>query len=140
MATAGAFAARIAELAYSTDDITYFPIEKVENIRLTGSSKTADTSSNDDNGSETHIITWDTGQLTFDLIADENATGQEALWTSFLGKTQLFYRVRPRGDSSGDKELTLQGTLSMDEPLNKSDAAKYSCTVQKTGALTRANQ
>ena len=141
MATAGAWAARIAEVQYSTDDVSYTDIEKARNPRFSGTVDQAESTSNDSSGSKEYVNTHDDGQLTFELIADENATAQQALWTSYLAKTTLYYRLRPRGHNAGDYQIKFQGNIqNMEKVLDLGDVAKYSVTIQKTGAPTRDTQ
>lgn len=147
MPTAGAFAARISEVAVSnaaSSDVTtatYVAVEKVNNPRYSGSMDTAESSSNDSAGSKEFVPTWDSATLTFEMIADENATGQEHIWTGFLNKQIRAFRLRPRGDASGERQIRILGIVtSIEESLDKGDVAKYTVTVQKTGAATRDTQ
>jgi len=141
MATAGSFAARIKEIATSTTlGGAYTDVEKIQNARLRVTTKTADTSNNDDGGWESDVVTWLSWELTFDMIADEAATGQEALWASALAGTQLFYRLRPRGDNSGDRQVRGQGSISIEYAGQSTEGAKYAVTVKGTGAPTRDTQ
>lgn len=142
MTTAGAFIARLAEVAVSTTlGGSYTPIEKLKSPKLAGQQKTADSSNNDSGGYEENLPTWKTGTLSFGMTADESATGQELLWTSFLAGTQLFYRLRPRGDNSGDRQVRWQGTITaLEEPLDQGNVADYNATIQMTGAPTRDTQ
>lgn len=141
MATAGAFAGRLAEVANSADNVTYTEVERVNNPRLSGTNETAEVSSNDSNGHKEHIYTWQSGQLTFEMVADEAAVGQEAVWTSFLSRTTLYWRCRPRGNNAGDKQIIFQGLVtSIEQSNDKGDKAAYSVTVLRTGAPTRSNQ
>lgn len=141
MATAGPFAGRISEVASSADNVTYTDVERVNNPRLSGTNDTAETSSNDSSGHKEFIYTWQSGQLTFEMVADEVATGQEAVWTSFLTRSIRYWRVRPRGDNSGDKQIIFQGLVtSIEQNMDKADKSTYNVTVQRTGAPTRSNQ
>ncbi len=142
MATAGAFGGRLAEVAHSSNGSSYTEIERVNNPRFSGQNDVAESSSNDSAGHKEFIYTWQSGTLSFEMIADEAATGQEAVWSSYLNRTILYWRVRPRGPNvTGDKEYFFQGLVtSMEQSADKGDVNKYSVTVQKTGAITRQNQ
>ena len=150
MATAGAFAGRLGEVGVSSaawttgtsvSGMTFGDIEKVNNPRIAGSQDTAESSSNDSAGSKEFVPTWDSGTLSFEFIADDNATNQATLWTSFLAHDIRGWRARPRGASSGDKEIYFAGIItSLEQSGDKGDVSKYTCTVQKTGAITRQNQ
>ncbi len=142
MPTAGAWAGRLSEVGISTNDgSSYNNIEKVTDPRLSGSNDTAEVSSNDSNGHKEFIPTWTSSTLSFGMIADEAATYQEAVWTAFLNKTTPWFRLRPKGDATGEKEFFSKGIVtSIEESLDKGDKATYNVTVQLTGAPTRQNQ
>jgi len=142
MPTAGAFAGRLGEVATATTlGGSYTDIEKLKSPRFRGTNKTADVSSNDSAGVEEFIYTWTNCELSFDLISDENATGQEALWTSYLNQTKLYYRMRPRGNSAGERQVRVQGLItSLEYNGDSGDAARYSATIQGSGAITRDTQ
>lgn len=142
MTVAGAFVARLAEVAVATTlGGSYTPIEKVKSPKLAGQQKTADASNNDSGGYEENLPTWKSGTLGFEMTADENATGQEMLWTAFLAGTQLFYRLRPRGDESGSRQVRWQGTITtLEEPLDAQNVGVYMASIQMSGAPTRDTQ
>jgi hypothetical protein len=142
MPSAGPWAARLSEVAISTNDgVAYNDIEKVNSPRLSGSNDTAETSNNDSGGHKEFIPTWSSLTLTFEMVADEAATYQEAVWSAFLNKTTPYWRLRPKGNVSTEKELFGKGIVtSIEENLDKGDKASYSVTVQMTGAPTRQNQ
>ena len=147
MATAGAFAARVAEVAVSnaaSTDVTtatFVAVEKVNSPRYSGSLDVAEATNNDSGGSKEFLPTWDGATLTFEMIADENGTGQEHVWTAFTSKQLRSWRLRPRGDNSGDRQIRFVGIVtSIEESLDKSDVAKYNVTVTKTAAATRDTQ
>ena len=144
MANAGSWAARLGEVAVSnaaSSDVTtatYVAIEKANNPRLSGTLDTAESSSNDSGGSKEFVPTWESAQLTFEMIADEDKAGQEHLWTAYLSKEVRAFRCDPRGGASGDKRLRFLGIVtSIEEALDKGDVAKYNVTITKTGAITR---
>lgn len=148
MPTAGAFIARLAEVAISnavaTDPLaaTYVAVEKVNSPKFGGTNDTAESKSNDSGGVKERLRTWGDASLTFELIADEAAVGQEHCWTAFgTGEIRAF-RLRPKGDNAGvDKEILFLGIIdAMDEPLDKDDVGKVNVTVKRTGPMTRRNQ
>lgn len=147
MPTAGSFAARVAEVAVSnaaSTDVTtatYVDIEKCNSPRFSSSVDTAESSNNDSGGSKEYVPTWDGGTVSFELIADEAATGQEHVWTAFLSRQTRAFRVRPKGNAATEKQLRFLGIVtSIEESLDKGDVGKYSVTVQRTGGVTRDNQ
>jgi hypothetical protein len=142
MPTAGSWSARVAEVAHATTlGGSYTAVERVNSPRLRGSNETAESSSNDSGGVKEFLYTWQSAELSFEIIADEAATGQEAIWTSFLSRTYLFWQLLPRGVSATDKRIRCQGLVtSIEEVLDKGDVGKYSVTVQLSGAMTRDNQ
>lgn len=141
MPTAQPWASRLSEVAISTDGTTYSDVERLRNPRYSGSTDTTETSSNDSSGHKEFIPTWTSGTLTFEVVAEETATVQEALWLSYINKTRLFYRLRPKGNATTEKEIIQQGYLtSIEENLDRGAEATYSFTIQLTGAPTRQNQ
>jgi hypothetical protein len=147
MPTAGSFAARVAEVAVSnaaSTDVTtatYVDVEKCNSPKFSSSLDSAESSSNDSGGSKEYLPTWDGGTMSFELIADEAATGQEHLWTSFLSKQIRAFRVRPKGNATTEKQIRFLGIItSIEESMDKGDVGKYSVSVQRTGAITRDNQ
>lgn len=147
MPTAGSFAARVAEVAVSnaasTDptSATYIDVEKVNSPKFSSSLDTAESSNNDSGGSKEYLPTWDGGTMSFEIIADEAATGQEALWTCFLSRQIRAFRVRPKGNAATEKQIRFLGIItSIEESLDKGDVGKYSVSVQRTGAINRVDQ
>jgi hypothetical protein len=146
MPTAGAFAGRLAEVAVSNAaatsvSATYVDVEKVNSPRLPGSTDTAESSSNDSAGSKEYLPTWESGTLSFEMVADENATGQEHLWTAFLAREIRAFRLRPRGNAATERQVRFLGIItSIEVTADKGDVAKYTVTVQRTGAITRDTQ
>lgn len=147
MPTAGSFAGRIAELAVSNaaaTDVTsptYVAIEKANSPKFSTSLDTAESSNNDSGGAKEYLPTWDGGTMSFELIADEAAVGQEHLWTAFLSKQIRAFRLRPKADVVGEKQIRFLGIItSIEESMDKGDVAKYSVSVQRTGAITRGDQ
>jgi hypothetical protein len=144
MATAGAWAARVAQMAISNAAVasigaaTFVNIERVNSPRISGTLDVAESSSNDDAGAKTFVPTWEAGSFTFEMIADDSATGQGHVWSAYTGKEIRAFRCRPRGNSSLDYEMECLGIVTNIEQSNdKSDVSKYSVTVQKTGAWSR---
>jgi hypothetical protein len=147
MPTAGAFAGRLAEVAVSnaasTDPTaaTYVDVEKVNSPRLPGTVDTAESSHNDSGGNKEYLPTWEGGTLTFEMIADENATGQEHVWSAYTGRQIRAWRVRPRGNVGGERQYRTLGIVtSIEIGSDKGDVTKYNVTVQRTGAVTRDTQ
>jgi hypothetical protein len=145
MATAGAWAARVAEMAISNAAVTsvgaatYVDIEKCNSPRISGQLDVAESSSNDSGGSKEFVPTWDAGSFTFEMVADDNATGQGHVWTAYLNKQIRAFRCQPRGNSASDYEIECLGIVTNIEQSNdKTDVSKYNVTVQKTGAWTRS--
>jgi hypothetical protein len=144
MTVAGAFIGRIAELAVSnavSADVTtatFVAVEKANSPRMPITLDTAESSSNDSLGSKEFLPTWDSATLSFELIADEAAVGQEHLWTALLNKEVRAFRYRPRGDVAGDRQMRVLGIVTSIEPSSdKGDVTKYAVSVQKTGAVLR---
>ena len=128
-------------MQYSTDNVTFYDVEKVRNPRFSGSIDQAEDTSNDSGGSKSHVSTLEDATLAFDIVADQNATGQEAIWAAYAAKTPLYWRLRPRGHNSGDLQTSFLGNISsIEESLEIGDVARYSVTVQKSGAPTRNAQ
>jgi hypothetical protein len=147
MPTAGPFAARVAEVAVSnaasTDftSATYVDVERVNSPTFSGSQDTAETSSNDSGGNKEFVTTWKSATLSFEMIADETATGQEHLWTAFTNAETRAFRCRPKGNATTEKQIRFLGQItSIEETLDKGDVGKYRVTVQRTGTQTRDNQ
>lgn len=140
--TSGPFAGRLAEIAYSAAGSVYTDVEKVNSPRFSGSNDTAEVSSNDSGGHKEFIYTWQSGTVSFEMVADEAAVGQEAVWAAFLAKTTLYWRMRPRGNAVGTSlEIIFQGLItSIEVNADKGDKTSYTVTVQKTGAPTRQTQ
>ncbi len=143
MAQSGAFAARVAEVevsnAASSDptSATYVAVEKCNSPSLSGTQDTAESSNNDSSGNREFLSTWKSLQLTFEIIADESATGQEHLWTAFLAGEIRAFKLVPHGSTSGDKRFRFLGIItSLEETLDKGDVAKYRVTVQRTGTVS----
>ena len=147
MPSAGSFAGRIAEVAVSnaasTDysSATYVAIEKLNSPKISTSLDTAETSNNDSGGSKEYLPTWESGTLSFEIIADEAAVGQEHLWTALLSRQIRAFRVRPKGDTATEKQFQFLGIVTaIEESMDKGDVGKYSVTVQRTGGVLRNNQ
>ncbi len=147
MPTAGAFAARLSEVAVSnaasTDytSATYVAVEKVKNPNFRGTQDTAEASNNDSGGNKEFVATWKSAEITFEMVADENATGQEHLWTSWASGEIRAFRLRPRGDSSGERQIRMLGTVTnIEEVMSDTDVARYRVTIQRTGTQTRDTQ
>lgn len=147
MPTSGAFVGRIAEVAVSNaassdpTAATYVAVEKVYSPSTPHTQATARVSSNDSSGNEEYLATWRDAQLTFSIIGDENATGQEHLWTAHLASETRAFRVRFRGDASGERQYRFLGIITNIAPTGDRDGAmEYSVTVQRTGATTRDTQ
>jgi hypothetical protein len=143
----GAFAARIHDIqisnAASTDytTATYVAIEKSEGGEFSASQDRAETSNNDDAGNKTYVTTWADGQLTFDLIADETATGQEHIWTAVASAQTRAFAFMPQGVNVGSKQIKMLGQiLSITQPFAKTDPGRYRVTVGRTGGQARSNQ
>lgn len=147
MPAAGPYAGRVSEVAISnaasTDPTTatYVAVEKVRNPALPQSAATARTSSNDSSGNEQYIQTWSSGTFTFNMVADENDTGQGHVWTQKINGEKRSFRYRPTGDVSGNFQYRFVGiitAINIGTPLD--DVATYDVTVQVDGAVTRSSQ
>lgn len=157
MANAGAFAGRLAEVAISTSAIdpnsatfstdltgaTYSDIEKVNSPKFSGTMDTAESSNNDSGGAKEYVATWESGQLSFEMIADDSTTVVQntQVWAAFLAKSIRGFRIRPRGNSSTDQQIFMAGIITgIEQAADKGDVSKYNVTVQKVKALTRNTQ
>lgn len=147
MPTSGAFIGRLAEVAISNaassdpTAATYVAAEKVYSPRLAKSQATARVSSNDSSGNEEYLATWRDGQLSFNMVGDENATGQEHFWTAHLAGETRAFRLRFRGDSSGERQYRVLGIItSLESSGDRDGAFEYAVTLQLTGAVTRDTQ
>lgn len=147
MPTTGAFIGRLAEIAISnaaSSDVTtatYVATEKMYSPNLSPSQATARVSSNDSSGNEEYLPTWKDATMSFSLVTDENGTGQEHYWTAYLASETRAFRLRPRGDSSGERQYRFLGIITALNYVGDRDgAAEYSVTIQRTGAFTRDTQ
>ncbi len=155
--TAGAFAGRLAEVAISTAaidpnsatfsaDLTgaaYSEIEKVNNPKFSGTVDTAESSSNDSGGAKEFVATWDSGQLSFEMVSDDSTTVVQntQVWAAYIARSIRGFRVRPRGNSAGDQQIFMAGIITnIEQSSDKGDVSKYSVTVQKVKAFTRNTQ
>jgi hypothetical protein len=147
MPTAGAWAARIQELdvsnAASSDytSATYADVEKVEDGSISGSQDRAESSNNDSGGDKEYVNTWRDVTGSFTFTADENATGQEHLWTAFTAGEIRAFRVRPRGDVSGDRQIRFLAQITgIEIAMQRADVVKYRVTFGRTGGMSRNTQ
>ena len=134
------FAGRLAEVAVSTDGSTFVDVERVVSPRLIGANETANASSNDSAGHEEIIATWQELVLTFDMLADEVAVGQEMLWTAFMQRTPLYVRFRPRGDLDLGEAIDTEFWALVTEIGQRNefrDASRYAAKLERTGEVTR---
>lgn len=145
--TAGAFAARVAEVEVTNAEVTtlagatWVPVEKLNSPRLSGNNDTAESSSNDSGGSKEKVYTWDDASITFEMIVDEAAVGQEHIWTAYEDKEIRGFRLKPRGVLVDNKQVSFLGLVTnIEESLDKADVGKYNVTVQKTGPMVRDAQ
>lgn len=147
MPAAGPHKGRLAEVAVSnaasTDPTaaTYVAVEKVRNPSMPLAAATARSSSNDSGGNEEYEQTWSSGTFTFNMVADENGTGQGHVWTSKINGETRAFRFRPTGDVSGNFQWRFLGiitSITVGTPLD--DIQTYDVTVQITGAATRTTQ
>lgn len=99
-----------------------------------------DSTTNDSNGSREHEITFDSGQLTFKVYADESDAGLTILRDAFKNKTKIYIRFRPRGNVSGARQLDFLCSVRLKEggPIN--GLATFDVTLKRSGAETWSTQ
>lgn len=134
------FAGRLAEVAVSTDGVTFVDVERVVSPRLIGANETANSSSNDSAGHEELVATWQELVLTFDMVSDEAAIGQEMVWTAYMQRTALYVRFRPRGDLALGVAIdtTFQCLVTeLGQRSESRDASRYAAKLERTGTSTR---
>jgi predicted secreted protein len=99
-----ATAAYGAKVAISTDGTTYNDIGEVRNVRVQVAGENIDVTSFDTSGWRDRIIglsDWTFSAGSFYLEAD---TAQDNLWSAITGRTSVYLRLRPKGNSSGADE------------------------------------
>jgi TP901-1 family phage major tail protein len=131
---------RTAKLAVSTDDSTYYDIGGAKDISFSASRDTIDVTDNDSTGQE-HLEGLPSASLSFTCNYDEADTAFSTLLTSNENGTQIYYRYRPRGDTSTAKEYKFQGTITSFEASGATDGAvEMSVEVESTGSITYGTQ
>ena len=155
--TAGAFIGRIAEIAISSNVIdpnsatfasdiagaSFVEIEKANNPKFSSTLDTAESTNNDSGGSKEYLPTWESGTITFEMIADDSTAVVQntQVWASYIARSTRAFRFRPRGNSAGDQQIFIGGFITNIEQSNdKGDVSKYTVSVQKTKSFVRNTQ
>jgi hypothetical protein len=124
------------KLAVSTDNITYTDIGGMTQASISIGHSLIDTS-DWDVGWTTNLVGRGSITLSFTHNYDEADAGQDIVRTASEQGTQIYYRYRPMGDVSTQKEFIMQGTLeSYDDTSPNDDKVESSGSVTSTGAPT----
>lgn len=136
-----AIVARGGKVAVSTDNITYTDVGEVTDASLSTGLTEIETTNYDSNGDEEHLVGISNYSLSTTANYEKTDAGQEIVRTSRANKTQIYYRYRPAGDSSGEDEWSAQGTItSLDIGGGVGDKVDMSFDVKFTGTVTYGSQ
>jgi hypothetical protein len=133
---------RLAEVAVSNavaTDYTAATYVNVENVRSPSEDpglERADTRSNSTSGQATHIVTWQSGRLSFEMIVDWAATGQGHVRTAARSAQIRAWRYCPLGNVSTEPRLRFLGTCTMPQTSDVGDAGKARVEVERTAGFT----
>ena len=100
----------------------------------------ADSTTNDSAGSREHVVTFDSGQLTFKVLADEADGGQSILRAAYAGKTQIYCRYRPLGTGAGRPQHDFLCSVTLKPSTPMSGLRTIDVTLKRSGPETIANQ
>ena len=134
--------ARIGKVAVSTDNVTYTDLGGVKDYDFSRTDgETIDVTDFDSGGWKEHLVGLAGGSVSFTMNYDEADAGQDILRTSNSARTQIYYRIRPMGDNSGDAEYIWQGTItSLTISGSVDSAVEMSADVEFTGTATEQAQ
>ena len=130
-----------ATVAISTNGSSYTAIGGVKDASLAKGHSPFDVTDFDSGAWEEAIAGRGAWTFDFTMNYDEADTGWELLVAQHLLNTKLYFRYRPRGDTTGYKEYIFQGFVTaLDDSSPNDGAAETSCSVQMSGTPTRQNQ
>jgi hypothetical protein len=128
---------RLGKVAVSTDDITYNDIAEVTEISYSLAHETEDATSFTSGGVKNSDYGETQVSLSVQYLYDPADVGQDRVRTSAEGKTKIWYRYRPAGDSSGEDSIKFQGKIESLEYGNaRNEKATQSLSVVSDGAIT----
>lgn len=116
------------------------PVAKHMDASLDMQLETADSTTNDSNGSKTHEIIFDDGSLTFKVYTDEADAGQNVLRDAYEIKAKIPVIYQPRGTGSGKRQYSFSASVTMKRGTPMSGLATTDVTLKKDGAFTISNQ
>lgn len=125
----------------SADGTTYVAIGDITSASLDPSVNTVDVTDNDSSAKEYLAGDSDaTFVFTFNYEGSQADSGQEDLIDAFLGKTVMYFRLRPR-EVTGESQFIFQGIVT-GLPIESSheEVVTMNATVQVTGPITESAQ